>query len=149
MWIDRREPVRNWSALLRRLATVRAIDLLRLRSRQRSRSFTKAGLIQVISREAEPLSKAEASELAESLRATVGQLPRRQAEVFCLEYFEQKTSEEVAERSGISLNAARMSLCRARQRLQGFFITFGAAQHDEWNELANVRFKMEARATCA
>ena len=27
--IDRREPVRNWSALLRHLATARALDLLR------------------------------------------------------------------------------------------------------------------------
>ena len=29
--IDRREPVRNWPALLRHLATVRALDLLRAR----------------------------------------------------------------------------------------------------------------------
>ncbi len=33
--IDRREPVRNWPALLRHLATVRALGLLRVRSRQR------------------------------------------------------------------------------------------------------------------
>ena len=30
--IDRREPVRNWPALLRHLATVRALDLLRMRA---------------------------------------------------------------------------------------------------------------------
>ena len=35
--IERRDVVRNWPALLRRLATARALDLLRLRSRQRSR----------------------------------------------------------------------------------------------------------------
>lgn len=35
--VERREPVRNWPALLRRLATARALDLLRVRYRQRDR----------------------------------------------------------------------------------------------------------------
>ena len=130
--IDRREPVRNWPALLRHLATVRALDLLRARSRQRSRSDPATDLAQVIGREPDPSSNAEASELAESLRAAVGRLPRRQAEVFCLSCFEQNTSKEVSQRLGISPTATRMLLCRARRRLQRLLQPLdGVAQKDE------------------
>ena len=116
--IDRRQPVRNWPGLLRRLATVRALDLLRARSRQRSRRRPDVAAEQAISREPNPSCQAEASELADRLRAAVGRLPRRQAEVFCLSCFEQMTSEEVAQQVGISPAAARMLLCRARRRLE-------------------------------
>ncbi|MGA2253487.1 MAG: sigma-70 family RNA polymerase sigma factor [Thermoguttaceae bacterium] len=116
--IDRREPVRNWLALLRHLATARALDLLRMRCRQRNRISPDADPAQAAGREPNPSSSAEASELAERLRAAVGQLPRRQAQVFCLSYFEQMTSDEVAQRLGVSPTATRMLLSRARQRLQ-------------------------------
>ena len=113
--IERREPVRNWSGLLRRLATRRALDLLRARSRRRGPDADPG---QAISREANPSCQAEARELADRLRVAVGRLPRRQAEVFCLSCFEQMTSEEVAEQLGISPTAARMQLSRARRRLE-------------------------------
>ena len=118
--IDRREPVRNWSALLRHLATARALDLLRMRSRQRCRCSAEADLAQAISREPNPSGHAEASELADRLLAAVSRLPRRQAQVFCLTYFEQMTSEELAQRLGINPTAVRMLLCRARGRLRRF-----------------------------
>ena len=70
------------------------------------------------SREDDPSCHAEASELADRLRSAVGQLPRRQGEIFCLSCFEQMTSEEIAQRSGISSTAVRMMLSRARRRLQ-------------------------------
>jgi len=116
--IDRRETVRNWPGLLRRLATARALDLLRARYRQRSRRSRNVDPAQAISREPNPSRQAEARELADRLRVAVGRLPRRQAEVFCLICFEQMTSEEVAEQLGISPTAARMLLTRARRRLQ-------------------------------
>jgi RNA polymerase sigma-70 factor, ECF subfamily len=116
--IDRREPVRNWPALLRHLATLRALDLLRSRLRQRSRSGPNADAATAPSREPGPCGQAEASELAERLRAAVAKLPGRQAEVFCLNCFEQMTAEEAAEQLGISPTASRMLLWRARQRLR-------------------------------
>ena len=116
--VDRREPVRNWPALLRHLATARSLDLLRVRYRQRDRQSPKLAPEQAVSREANPSSQAEASELADRLRVAVDQLPRRQAEVFCLSCFERMTSDEVAERVGISPTAARMLLSRARRRLR-------------------------------
>jgi RNA polymerase sigma-70 factor, ECF subfamily len=116
--LDRREPVGNWPALLRRLATARALDLLRARSRQHGRRSPESDPAAAISREPSPLLSAEASELAERLRAAVGQLPRRQAEVFCLTCFEHMSSEEIAEQLGLTNTAVRMLLCRARRGLQ-------------------------------
>ena len=46
--------------------------------------------------------------------AAVGQLPRRQAQVFCLTCFEQMSSNEVAERLRVNPTAVRMLLSRAR-----------------------------------
>lgn len=122
--LDRREPIRNWPALLRHLATAKALDLLRRRSRQRTRCNAEADPADAVSREPDPTGHAEARELADRLRAAVGQLPRRQAEVFCLTCFEQMSSEEVAERLGINPAAARMLLFRARERLRRLLETF-------------------------
>jgi RNA polymerase sigma-70 factor (ECF subfamily) len=94
------------------------LDLLRVRYRQRDRHGPDVDPGQAISREPNPSSSAEASELAERLRVAVGRLPRRQAVVFCLSCFEQMSSEEVGEQVGISPTAARMLLSRARRRLQ-------------------------------
>ncbi len=116
--VERREPVRNWPALLRRLATARALDLLRARYRRRDRQVPELDPGEVPSREPNPSSQAEASELAGRLRVAVGQLPRRQAEVFCLTCFEQMTSDEIAEQLGVSPTATRMLLSRARRRLR-------------------------------
>jgi RNA polymerase sigma-70 factor, ECF subfamily len=130
--IDRRQPVRHWPALLRHLATRRALDLLRARSRRRERHGPDADPAQAASREPSPPRHAEARELADRLRAVAGRLPRRQAEVFCLSCFEQMTSEEVAEQLGISPTAVRMLLSRARQRLRRLLeLSDGAAGEND------------------
>lgn len=115
--IDRRETVRNWSALLRHLATVRALDLLRKRSRQRNRYHDAPDLLEIVSSEPDPHDHAEACELADRLRVAICRLPQRQAQAFCLTYFEQMTGEEMAEQLGIKPTASRMLLSRARGRL--------------------------------
>jgi RNA polymerase sigma-70 factor (ECF subfamily) len=130
--IDRAKGVRHWAALLRRLATARALDLLRIRCRQRNRCSPEMDPAQAISREPSPSRHAETSELAERLRAAVGQLPRRQAQVFCLSCFERMSGEEVAEQLGISPTAARMLLSRARRRLQRLLKPFvGVTEEDD------------------
>jgi RNA polymerase sigma-70 factor (ECF subfamily) len=116
--MDRREIVRHWPALLRHVATVKALDLLRRRSRQWARFSTEPDPAEAVSREPNPDRQAEANELAERLREGIAQLPRRQAQVFCLTCFEQMSSEEVAQRLGVSPAATRMLLVRARERLR-------------------------------
>lgn len=130
--VNRRESVENWPALLRRLATVRALDLLRERYRWRERHGQAANLEEAISREPEPSSQAEASELADRLRTAVGELPRRQAEIFCLTYFEAMTTDEVARQMGTRPTAVRMLLSRARRRLEQLLKRTGSlAQENE------------------
>ena len=50
--LARREPVRDWGSLLRHLATVRALDLLRVRCRRRSRTDALADPAAAVGREA-------------------------------------------------------------------------------------------------
>ncbi len=129
---ERRGTVRDWPALLHRVAVARSLDLLRVRIRQRNRSDPDADLARVLGREPDPSGQAEATELAERLRAALGRLPRRQAEVFCLSCFEQMTCEQAAQQLGTSPNAVRMLLSRARRRLQRLLgLSCGAPQRDE------------------
>jgi RNA polymerase sigma-70 factor, ECF subfamily len=115
---SRREPVRDWSALLRHLATVRAIDLLRVRCRHRDRTDAVTGSDAVAGREAGPVQEAEANELAERLRAALPQLSQDQASVFCLSCLENLSYREIGERLGVTANAVGVLLHRARQRLK-------------------------------
>ncbi len=116
--VDRREPVRDWSALLRHLATARSLDLLRLRCRQRGRIGPLLDLHVVISRDPGPQQAAETEELAGRLKAAIAQLPARQAEVFCLCRLDGMTYREAATRLAMDTNTVGVLLHRACKRLQ-------------------------------
>jgi RNA polymerase sigma-70 factor, ECF subfamily len=121
--VSRREAVGDWSALLRHLATVRAIDLLRVRCRHRARTDTSIGSEAAVSREANPLEDAKASELAERLRAALPHLSQDQAAVFCLSCLENLSYREIGERLGVTVNAVGVLLHRARHRLRELLIS--------------------------
>lgn len=116
--VDRKEPVRDWAALLRHLGTARALDLLRVRYRQRRRTDPLPDPAVVISRQTGPRQEAEASELAGRLRAALAELPARQAEVFCLCRLDGMTYREAATRLGLDRNAVGVLLHRASRQLQ-------------------------------
>jgi RNA polymerase sigma-70 factor (ECF subfamily) len=116
--VDRKEKVRDWAALLRHLATARALDLLRVRYRDRDRTDPLVDLSGAISREPGPRSQAEASELADRLRAALAQLPANQAEVFCLCRLDGMTYREAAAELNIDANTAGVLLHRACNKLQ-------------------------------
>ena len=116
--VSRREPVRDWPALLQRLATARAIDLLRGRYRETSRNEPLADWSEVTSAQPGPQRRAETAELADRLRAALAQLPARQAEAFCLRWLDEMSYHEVGDRLGLEANAVGVLLHRARQRLR-------------------------------
>jgi RNA polymerase sigma-70 factor, ECF subfamily len=91
------ERVENWSALLRRLATYRALDRLR-----RRRNVSPLEGLDVADPGAEPWAVAAERELAELLRRAVAQLPDREASVFCLSSFEGLNNSQIAETLKIS-----------------------------------------------
>ena len=117
----RRKQVRNFSALLSRLATARAIDQLRRRIR-RSRSTTdNADWTAMQSTNPSPSQQAQHNELAEGLRISLSKLPRQEAQVFCLRYLNDMSYQQIANELGIKTNAAGVLLHRARAKLRESF----------------------------
>lgn len=116
--VDRREPVRNWSALLRRLATARALDLLRVRYRQRGRTDPLVDPAVAISRAPGPREEAEAGELASQMREALAELPTQHAEVFCLCRLDGMSYREAAEQLALDTNTVGVLLHRANKLLQ-------------------------------
>jgi RNA polymerase sigma-70 factor (ECF subfamily) len=115
--ISNRQPVRNWPALLHRLATARAIDRVRKQLRRRRREEV-ADFTQTEGTEDDPSQHAEAAELAGALRWAIAQLPKRQAEIFCLHELAEWSNQQVADQLGITANAVGVILHRTRQKLQ-------------------------------
>jgi RNA polymerase sigma-70 factor (ECF subfamily) len=120
--LARREPVLDWGSLLRHLATVRALDLLRVRCRRRNRTDGLADPATALGREADPSQEAEASELAERLRVALAHLPPEQARVFCLSCLDQLSYREIGERLGLTTSAVGVLLHRARQQLREWLV---------------------------
>jgi RNA polymerase sigma-70 factor (ECF subfamily) len=106
-------PVRHWSGLLRRLAACRALD--RLRQRRCAQSLD--GLELACQCET-PEDALVSRELAERLRQAIAELPPREAEVFCLRYFDELSYQDIADTLAITGGAVAMALHKARAKLE-------------------------------
>jgi RNA polymerase sigma-70 factor (ECF subfamily) len=115
--VSKRQPVRNWPAMLQRIAVSRAIDRVRKRVRRR-RQEEVVDVTIVEAKTADAVQQAEAAELADALRWAIGRLPLRQAEVFWLHEFGDASHQQIAEQLGITVNSVGVILHRARQKLQ-------------------------------
>lgn len=104
--VSRRQQVRNFPALLSRLATARAIDQLRQRIRRPRVNTEPADLSAVPSSNPDPVQQLETGELAEKLRSAITQLPPQHAEVFCLRYLNGMSYRLIAKQLGIKTGAA-------------------------------------------
>lgn len=117
----RRQRVRNFSALLTRLATARAIDQLRRRFR-RSRSETvPADWTALESANPCPAQQVQYKELTDGLRKSLSKLPPQEAQAFCLRYLNDMSYQQIANELGIKANAAGVLLHRARAKLRESF----------------------------
>lgn len=92
-----------------------AIDQLR----QRSGSEELETAERVVDPGATPLQQAEAQELSDRLQAAVLRLPPSQREVLLLSRFAGLSHEEIAQVTGASPAAVRVTLHRALRRLRG------------------------------
>jgi len=130
----RRQHVRNFSALLARLATARAIDQLRRRFRRSSLAkgvsddavsdanrAAQADLAAVPCANPDPARKAQQQESVVRLRELLTQLPPREAQVFCLRYLDGMSYRQIAGALGINTNAAGVLLHRAKVKLRESF----------------------------
>ncbi|MHC4483026.1 MAG: RNA polymerase sigma factor [Planctomycetota bacterium] len=116
--VSRRQRVRNFPALLARLATSRAINRLRQRIRESQRSTKSGDWADVPAANPGPAQQAQGRELAERLREALGQLQAQEAEAFCLRYFDDMSYRQIGKELGIKANAAGMLLHRARMKLR-------------------------------
>jgi RNA polymerase sigma-70 factor (ECF subfamily) len=113
--VHQKQAVANWGGLLRQLATQRAIDRLRVRTKS-WRETSPADSTPLSSEEPEPA--AIARELAVRLRHAVGELPDREGTVFSLRYFGEMSNEEISRTLEISPDAVGVALHKARQKLK-------------------------------
>ena len=112
--LERREGVRDWPAIITRLATARALDCLR--SRKRHPVLEPA--IERPGREADPLQLAEAGELADALRLALGRIDPAQAEAFCLTALEGLSTQQAGAALGRTANHVGVLVFRARAALR-------------------------------
>lgn len=106
----------RWSGLLRRMAVCRALDQLR----RSKRNETLPNVVCDRSQN-EPFDTVIASELEERLRLALPILAPREADVFCLHYYERLDQGEIADLLGIARGAVAKSLCVARTKLAAEF----------------------------
>lgn len=120
--------VRNWSALLRRIATARALDRLRVRFRHDGRNEAAPDWDAVASSEPGPVQQAMTQEMTGRIRELLAGLPPREAQVFCLRFIEDMANEEITDQLGLTPNAVGVLLHKARRRLREML-----NRHDESN----------------
>jgi RNA polymerase sigma-70 factor (ECF subfamily) len=117
----RRQRVRNFSALLVRMATARAIDQLRRRFRRSCSETDPADWAVLQSANPCPSERAQQKELTERLRKSLIKLPPQEAQAFCLRYLNDMSYRQIANELGIKANAAGVLLHRARAKLRESF----------------------------
>ncbi|MEO1524957.1 MAG: sigma-70 family RNA polymerase sigma factor [Planctomycetota bacterium] len=108
--------VADWRALLKRIATCRAMDVLRERYR-RKQVFSDVDVPEPLF-ELPPESELEFAELRETVRQLLATLPDRQAEAFVLRHIEQLTPAEIGEQLGLPPSHVRVLIHRALKSLR-------------------------------
>jgi len=119
--VSRRQRVRNFSALLVRLATSRAIDQLRKRYRKSSYNTNLSDWVNVPSKIPGPVQQVQSKELAMRLRNAICQLPQQEAKVFCLRYLSNMSYRQIAKELEINTNKTGVLLHRAKAKLRDYF----------------------------
>lgn len=125
--LSRQEPIRHWPAVLKRIATARALERLRRRYRDAAREQAMPIRCDVTGDSLETLPDHQVSdpsqssldcEIADHLRVALTQIDPVQAEVFCLSVLEDQSYREIADQLGITVNHVGVLLHRAKQHLQ-------------------------------
>lgn len=118
-WNGRLKPgaVRDWGAFLRVAASRCALDMLRRKARRRRTTDALSEGVGLAAEEG-PRHLATRREEARLLREALGSLPKRDARIFALRYFEELPYAEIAEQVNVSVSQVGVILHRARKRLQ-------------------------------
>jgi RNA polymerase sigma-70 factor (ECF subfamily) len=115
---SKRQNVRNFPALLTRLASARAIDQLRRRFNQSRSKTVTDDWDSVQCTNPGPIQHAQQKELTMQLRKALSQLPPQEAQIFSLRYLNDMSYREIAKIIGIKTNAVGVLLHRTRAKLR-------------------------------
>jgi RNA polymerase sigma-70 factor (ECF subfamily) len=118
MRFSRRQTVRNWRALLIRLATTRALDCLRSRKRETDRRVDGIEFGILAGRPESPTQSLECRELRDRLYDAIAQLPTQQAHVFTLRCLSDMAYKDIADQLGMERANVGPTLHRARAKLR-------------------------------
>jgi RNA polymerase sigma-70 factor (ECF subfamily) len=115
--ISQRQQIRSFPALLTRLATTRAIDKLRERSRgqRHSKPDNWEG---ILSNNPGPSARVQTEELAQQLRQGLAQLPPLEAKAFCLRHVSDMSYRQIAKELSMTVSSAGVLLYRAKTKLR-------------------------------
>ena len=116
--VSQNERIRDFGALLVRIATNRAINRLRQRIRMQKRLGEYVDCEQIESSVANPTHRAEQNELADSLAQAIGHIGDEEAAVFCLRYFSEMSYGQISRELGIGLSKTGVLLYRAKKKLR-------------------------------
>ena len=116
---ERSNSVTCWPAVLRRIATARAMDLLRHRYRTKAVSSSLPALTdETACDELLPHAQIELRESMEQLRHALTEIPARQAEVFWLSEVELLSHPDIADQLGTTSKQVGLWLHRGKQKLR-------------------------------
>lgn len=113
------EPVATAEGYLRRAAVNAAVDLMRSRRSARSVPIDDAVPLRLLQdSSASPERAMRGREIREWLRAALGRLSPRAAEIFALRFFEGRENAEIAAILGTTPATVAVTLHRTRERIQ-------------------------------
>lgn len=130
------------STWLYRIATNAAVDRLRSASRRETAGVAAADaepgelLAEVAACEAEADGRVIRKEMSHCILGLVGRLPPAHREVILLGELRELSDREIADALGITLEAAKMRLHRARKELRNLLEGNCSLYRDDRNELA-------------
>ncbi|MBN2588721.1 MAG: RNA polymerase sigma factor [Sedimentisphaerales bacterium] len=129
--VCKRQKVRNFPALLARLATTRAIDMLRVRFRLESNNLTNDFNMGNLNNNPDPAKYVQKQELATKLQKALVQLPIQEAQVFCMRYLNDMSYRRIAKELNIKTNTVGVLLYRAKEKLRKSFSVLQNQQKSE------------------
>ena len=109
--------IKNYGAFLSKLATSKAIDLLRKRKVRISQRIDEEFADVLVSSEQDPAKNMEAKELVDKLRDALAVLLPTEAKIFALKHFNNMSYKEIAKLLGIKKSNVGVILLRAKEKI--------------------------------
>ncbi len=129
--VCKRQKIKNFPALLIRLATTRAIDQLRRRFRRESKNSPADYETSASKTISDPSNYIQQQELVERLRKAVVKLPVQEAQVFCLRHLNDMSYRQIAKELDIKTNNVGVLLHRAKEKLRKYITVSSNKQKSE------------------